>query len=80
MRNNQILLKGFAFGGMPRAELPASPWKRAVWKTLSAFPGVQRILTEHDRVFRAEYERHKATRRNLARVAMDEIAKAVPVL
>ncbi|MGD9921134.1 MAG: putative sugar O-methyltransferase [Pseudorhodoplanes sp.] len=80
MRNNQILLKGFAFGGMPRPELPATPFKRAVWQMLAAFPGVRRILAEHNRVFAAEYERHKAARRNLARVAMDEVAKTFPDL
>lgn len=80
MRNNQVLLKGFAFGGMPRPELPASPAKRAVWRFLARLPGVRRILSEHDRVFAAEYERHKATRRNLARVAMDEVAKSFPDL
>lgn len=80
MRNNQTLLKGFAFGGMPRPELPASPFKRAVWTSLARLPGVRRILAEHDRVFAAEYERHKAARRNLARVAMDEIVKAFPDL
>lgn len=80
MRNNQVLLKGFAFGGLPRAELPGTAWKRAVWQTLSVLPGVSRIIAEHDRVLAAEYERHKATRRNLARVAMDEIAKAFPDL
>lgn len=80
MRNNQILLKGFAFGGMPRPELPVTPFKRAVWQCLAGLPGVRRILAEHNRVFTAEYERHKATRRNLARVAMDEIAKSFPDL
>jgi putative sugar O-methyltransferase len=80
MRNNQILLKGFAFGGMPRPELPSTPFKRAVWQLLASLPGVRRILAEHDRIFAAEYERHKATRRNLARVAMDEIAKTFPDL
>lgn len=80
MRNNQTLLKGFAFGGMPRPELPALGWKRTVWEILAALPGVNRILAEHNRVFAAEYERHKATRRNLARVAMDEIVKVFPDL
>jgi putative sugar O-methyltransferase len=80
MRNNQTLLKGFAFGGMPRPELPATPVKRAIWRCLAGLPGVRRILAEHNRVFAAEYERHKATRRNLARVAMDEIAKSFPEL
>lgn len=80
MRNNQPLLKGFAFGGMPSSELPTTPFKRAVWRCLAGLPGVRRILAEHNRVFAAEYERHKATRRNLARVAMDEIAKSFPDL
>ncbi len=80
MRNNQILLKGFAFGGMPRPELPSKPFKRAVWQFLASAPGVRRILVEHDRIFAAEYERHKATRRQLARIAMDEIAKTFPDL
>lgn len=80
MRNNQTLLKGFAFGGMPRAELPSTPWKRTIWETLSALPAIRRILTEHHRVFAAEYERHKATRRNLARVAIEEVAKVFPDL
>ena len=31
-------------------------------------------------MFAAEYERHKATRRNLARVAMDEVARTFPDL
>ncbi|MFN3348155.1 putative sugar O-methyltransferase [Pseudorhodoplanes sp.] len=80
MRNNQVLLKGFAFGGLPRPELPASPVKRAIWHALTAIPGVNRILAEHDRVLAAEYERHKSTRRNLARVALDEVAKSFPDL
>src|SRR5262249_57989448 len=34
LRTNQILLKGFAVGGVPRPELPRDPWKRRIWTTL----------------------------------------------
>jgi putative sugar O-methyltransferase len=79
-RVNQILLKGFSSGGMPLAEMPAAPWKRALWRSLSTLPGVRQIVAEHRRVLTAEYERHKETRRNHARFAMDEIARQFPDL
>ena len=80
MRTNQTLLKGFASGGMPRPELPASPWKRLAWSALERLPGVCQILAEHNRILAAEYRRHNETRRQHARMAMDEIARAFPAL
>ena len=78
VRANQRLLKGFAFGGMPLPELPAAPWKRAVWRALQALPGVRQIIAEHQRLLAAEYAHHRETRREHARMVMDEIADAFP--
>jgi putative sugar O-methyltransferase len=80
LRTNQTLLKGFATGGMPLPELPAAPWKRALWDTLHALPGFRQIIGEYRRVLAAEYARHRETRRQHARVVMDEIARAFPDL
>ncbi len=78
LRTNQTLLKGFATGGMPLPELPAAPWKRALWEALHALPGVSQIAGEYRRVLAAEYARHRETRRQHARMVMDEIAHAFP--
>ena len=80
LRTNQTLLKGFATGGMPLPELPAAPWKRAAWRALLALPGVSQIAGEYRRVLAAEYARHRETRRQHARMVMDEIARAFPDL
>jgi len=80
LRTNQTLLKGFATGGMPLPELPAAPWKRAAWRALQALPGVSQIAGEYRRVLAAEYARHRETRRQHARMVMDEIARAFPDL
>ncbi|MEJ2374330.1 MAG: hypothetical protein P8Y53_18770 [Pseudolabrys sp.] len=80
LRINQSLLKGFATGGMPRPELPATPWKRGIWRTLQALPRVNQMTGEYQRVLAAEYARHRETRRKLAAVVMDEIAAAIPYL
>ena len=78
LRTNQRLLKGFAVGGVPRPELPAATWKRAVWHGLQALPGVRQMTAEYQRMLAAEYARHRDTRRQHARMAMDEIAAAFP--
>ena len=80
LRTNQTMLKGFATGGMPLPELPAAPWKRAAWRALQALPGVGQIAGEYRRVLAAEYARHRETRRQHARMVMDEIARAFPDL
>jgi putative sugar O-methyltransferase len=78
VRANQTLLKGFALGGIPQAELPQAGWKRAVWRMMQALPGVRQIIAEHQRVLAAEYSHHRQTRREHARIVMDEIADAFP--
>jgi putative sugar O-methyltransferase len=78
LRANQTLLKGFALGGMPRPELPAAAWKRAVWRTIQSLPGVRQIVAENRRVLAAEYAHHRETRRQHARMVMDEIADSFP--
>jgi putative sugar O-methyltransferase len=80
MRANQGLLKGFARGGLPRPEMPAAAWKRAVWGMMRALPGVNRIIAEQQRVLAAEYAKHRDTRRQHAHMVMDEIAGAFPDL
>lgn len=78
LRTNQTLLKGFDFGGIPRPEMPAAAWKRLVWRTLQGRPGVRQIVAEQQRALAAEYARHRQTRRQHARMVMDEIADAFP--
>ena len=78
LRTNQRLLKGFAIGGVPQPELPAAAWKRKAWYALQAFPGVRQMAAEYQRMLAAEYARHRDTRRQHARMVMDEIARAFP--
>lgn len=78
LRTNQRLLKGFALGGVPQPELPATFWKRFLWKTIESLPGPRQIVAEYRRVLSAEYRRRRDASRQHARLAMDEIARAFP--
>ncbi len=64
--------------GAPRPFMPVTSWKRAVWKTLAAAPGVNKIVDEYERLLDAASFRLTQAQINFAREVLKAIAQKFP--
>lgn len=80
VQRNQVILKGYAAGGVPRPTLPSNRVRRAVFTLLERTPPITRLVAEYQRLVQAQYREAVKLRVMLARSVLDRIAAGFPHL
>lgn len=77
-RTNQVILKGYAPGGVLMPAKPASAWKRAIWEAAEYAPVVRAIVAEYRRLLGAQHKALTDNEKYLARHVLRRVAETFP--